>query len=405
MKSIYRYSLLVLSTLFFSLMARAQSGTITGKVTGSSSKEPLERASVFLNNATYGTATRADGTFTISGVKPGQYDLVVSSVGYDIYSQSVLVGKEPINLSIQLTSKVAELREVVITTPEGWKRNYEMFVKYFIGTGLDARKCKILNPHDLYLNYHKRTKILEASSDDFIIIENTALGYREKVLLQSFKYDGNDEITQWSTRAVFEDMKGSASQKKKWLKRRDEVFYGYNANFFRSLMAGMMDENGFEIRRLIRKPNKLRPPEKLIQTKMDHFKTISRDSFNYWVDKYQLPKYNDSLIRRPMRAEEVVRRTDIQGVYAIVFPECLYVTYKNRYETDYFKDVYHPLDMEGYEATVVTLYGPYALFDANGSIVSAQSALFEGSWTKNKGAELLPLDFLPAGRPPVLRSK
>lgn len=408
MKLLAFFVLAVGLMLAFPGLTFSQTGTIAGKVVSGSSKNPLEKASVFLNNATYGTATQNDGTFTLSGIKPGQYDLVVSSVGYELYSQTVLVGKETIHLEIQLKPKVTELRDVIITTPEGWKRNYAMFVRYFIGTGLDAQKCTIANPHDLYMVYHKGTQTLEASSDDFIIIENAALGYREKILLEEFRYDGINNITEWRARALFEDMDGSKNQKKRWLQRRDDVYYGYPTHFFRSLAAGQMNENGFEIRTLVRKPNKLRPPERVIEQKLEHFRTISRDSFNYWVDKEHLSKWDDRLIRRSMLADEVLRRTEKPGIFAITFQDCLYVTYKNRLETEFFKDVYRPLDMDNYEASVITFTQPeqpYAIFDSNGTVITAQNTLYEGSWTKNKGAELLPLDFTPTGNPPTLLMK
>jgi len=379
----------------------AQSGTITGKVIGSR-KEPLERASVFLNNATYGTSTQADGTFSLSGIKPGQYDLVVSSVGYELYSQTVLVGKAPIHLDIELKQKVAELRDVVITTPEGWKRNYDMFVKYFIGTGADAKKCRILNPHDLYMVYHKATQTLEASSDDFIIIENDALGYREKMLLKEFKYSGADEMTEWEVRMLYEELPGSKAQKTIWQQRRDDVYYGSQAHFFRSMATGQMVENGFEIRTLVRKPNKLRPPDKVVKQKLEHFRGISRDSMIYWIDKQNLPKWDDKLIKRPMLADEIFHHTEQPGIFYITFKDLLYVTYKNRYETEAFRDVYHPLDMENFEATVITLLKPFAAFDSNGTTVNGLSFIVEGSWTKNKGAEILPLDFTPVGKPPSI---
>ncbi|GAB2687480.1 hypothetical protein GCM10027037_07180 [Mucilaginibacter koreensis] len=385
----------------------AQNGTITGRITRSDSKAPIEKVSVFLNNATYGTATNSEGYFTLSGIKPGQYDLVATSVGYNLYSQPVMVSNTPVNLSIQLSPKTTELRGVVITTPEGWRRNYEMFVKYFVGTSADAKKCKIVNPHDLYMVYDRSTKTLEASSDDFIIIENYALGYREKVLINEFKYNGIDETTEWSTRALFEDLPGSASQKQRWQQRRDDVYYGYNTHFFRALAAGRMKEEGFEIRTLVRKPNPLRPPEKVIQQKMNYFQRvkINNDSANYWINKYNLPKWDDKLFRLPMIQEQIMQSTPQPGIFVLAYRDLLYVTYKNRYETELFRDVYHPLDMENYETTVITLLEPYAVFDANGHILSSHSTLYEGSWTKNKGAELLPLDYVPKGGPPHATDK
>jgi hypothetical protein len=60
-----------------------------------------------------------------------------------------------------------------------------------------------------------------------------------------------------------------------------------------------------------------------------------------------------------------------------------------------FKDVYHPLDMENFETSVITLFNPYVVFDSNGIIVSQPSPLYEGTWSKAKLAELLPVDYVP----------
>jgi hypothetical protein len=51
--------------------------------------------------------------------------------------------------------------------------------------------------------------------------------------------------------------------------------------------------------------------------------------------------------------------------------------------------------MPNYETSVITMYKPYALFDTNGVMVSGASTLFEGTWSKNKIAELLPVDYNP----------
>src|SRR4051794_10929975 len=84
----------------------SQTTTISGKVTTSVSHEGIGKVSVFLSNSSYGTETAEDGSFTLTGVKPGQYNLVASSVGYQDHSETILVGKEPITINIPLMSKV-----------------------------------------------------------------------------------------------------------------------------------------------------------------------------------------------------------------------------------------------------------------------------------------------------------
>jgi hypothetical protein len=72
---LYRLSLILF--LLFPFVVLAQTATITGRVAHGESKSPLANASVFLNNATYGTSTAEDGTFTLSGVNPASTILLL----------------------------------------------------------------------------------------------------------------------------------------------------------------------------------------------------------------------------------------------------------------------------------------------------------------------------------------
>jgi hypothetical protein len=397
-----RLYILLFLILMVPALGFAQNGTITGKIIHANSKEPLAKVSVFLSNATFGTTTAEDGTFTLKGVRPGQYDLIVTSVGYEDYLQQVLVGSKPIVVNAELKPAVQQLRDVVVMTPADWKRNYEMFLVEFFGTSAYAKQCKISNPHDLTLIYRKSKKLLQAYSYDFINIENKALGYRIKFLLKDFKSDKLNNLISWQGRLLYEELPGSVSQKKKWEIRRQDLFYGSNLHFFRALANGKADAEGFVMRRLERKPNPQRPDEALIQRKIDQFNGLNGDSARHWIDLYNMQRYKQYLYRQPLLADMVVRQTDKPGLTAITFPDYLYVTYTKKRETQEFKDIYRPLDMENYETSVVTLYTPYALFDGNGAVVSSKSLLYEGTWSKNKIAELLPVDYVPsAGYTPI----
>ncbi len=95
-----RFPWLIIIYLLFPFIAAAQYGSISGVVTSSDNKKPLARASVFLSNSAAGTATTDDGRYLLSGVRQGQYTLVVSILGYEEYSKTILVGSEPIKLNI-----------------------------------------------------------------------------------------------------------------------------------------------------------------------------------------------------------------------------------------------------------------------------------------------------------------
>lgn len=358
----------------------------------------MAKASVFLSNSSYGTITNDDGTFTLSGLKPGQYELVVTSVGFKDFNKTIMVprdAKEPVRLDVEMIVKTTQLHEVVITTPENWKRNYDQFVKLFLGESANAKKCKILNPHSLSFINHKARQGLEAWSDEFVEIENKALGYKVKFLLKSFNYDGIDNIISWEGKILFNDLPGSASQKKQWEEKRNDIYYGSNMHFFRSLQGARLSEDGFAVMLLQRKPNPNRPPQEMLMKKITFWGDKNIDSANKYRRLYNLPKYDENLIRQPLKETDIARATEQPGVFMIGFPEHLYVMYTKKREEEYMADIYRPLDMPNYQVSILTLHTQYAMFDMNGTIISTPPPLFEGTWSKSKAPELLPVDYVP----------
>jgi hypothetical protein len=396
-----RFWFFLLLSILCPFLLFAQGGTITGKVSRADTKSALGRATVFLSNSSFGTISNDDGSFSLTNIKPGQYQLVVTMVGFEDFSQTVLVGKDPIKINAQLLPKVIQLHDVIITTPANWKINYALFLKRFFGESADAKKCKILNPHDISLIYHKNTKVLEAYSYDFIQIENKALGYKIKFMLKSFKSDDINNEIEWEANVLYTEMAGNDAQKKEWQTRRDDIFYGSSRHFFRSLQNATLSQDGFQMMILERKRNPKRPPSDVIQHKIDMFTGVNLDSLNHWIDLYNLPIYDQKLNRQLLKETDVARAFNEPGLFGITFPDCLYVVYTRKREMTDFKDIIRPLDMPNYEVSVITLYKSYSLFDLNGSIVLPGSTLFEGSWSKNKVAELLPIDYVPVGPPPA----
>jgi hypothetical protein len=377
----------------FTVSAQA---VISGKVISSASNNGVPKASVFLNNATFGTATNDDGTFSLRGVKPGQYDLIVSTIGYEEYTQKVLVGAGPINLNISLTPKVMMMREVVITSNADWKKNFEQFKKDFIGTTDNAKFCKIENSRILNLTYTRKTQTLEASTDEFLVMENDALGYRVKFLLSEFSSNDITRTINYAGRVLFEELPGTEAQKKKWKIKRDEAYYGSSRHFYRSLYKNRLAQEGFVIYDFNRAIDPHRQPEALIQRKIKQFRAVNRDSINYWLQQESMPKwYKERLTKPALTAYDVLRKPPQDGLFVLTFPNYLYVVYTKKYETEDFKDLYRPLDMENFETSVITLFNPMVVFDMNGSVV-ADSPLYEGTWSKAKLANLLPVDYEPS---------
>jgi hypothetical protein len=391
-----RLNRLLLLLFFLPLAAYSQTTTISGKVTTSVSHEGIGKVSVFLSNSSFGTETAEDGSFTLTGVKPGQYDLVASYVGYQDYSQTILVGKEPININIPLLPKINQLRGVVITTPANWKKNWEEFRKAFIGTSENAKNCVVVNPHVVSIVNSGRRHTLEAWSDDFLIMDNKALGYRVKFLIDTFSNNGLTGIISWQGKAVFQELPGSAEQKKIWKLKRQETYYGSSRDFYKGLYTGKLTQEGFIVKRLHRELNPERPQEGVILQKLKFFNDgRHRDSLNYWIIRENMSKYyHESLSMGALQPEQIFAKTTKPGLFIISFTDCLYVIYTKRHEETDFKDIYRPLDMENFETSVLTLSSPYAVFDMNG-VVFDGAPLNEGTWSKAKLAELLPYDYSP----------
>jgi hypothetical protein len=375
-------------------VSAAAQGIITGKVTIAGTTNPVQRASVFLNNATFGTITADDGTFALRGVKPGQYDLVVTAIGFEEHTEKVMVNSQAINLNIALTQKVMMMKDVTIISNADWKKNYEQFKKEFIGTNENARACKVINPRVLDLIYYRKTQTLEASADEFLVVENRALGYRTKFLLNNFSSSNFTHTIQYAGKALFEDLPGSEAQIKKWRIKRDEAYYGSRQHFLRSLYKNKLAEDGFLIYDFYRTPNPRRSPEALIQSKLKRYKD-NRDSVIYWSQQLDVPRWaNERLTKPALTVYDVLRRTADEGIYALTFPNYLYVVYTKKREETYFKDIFMPLDMPNYEISVMTRYSPYIVFDSNGTVI-AESPLNEGTWSKSKLANMLPVDYEP----------
>jgi hypothetical protein len=391
-----RFPWLIIICLIFPLATFAQNGIISGIVTNSSSKSPLPRASVFLSNSSVGSATGEDGRFILSGIRPGQYTLVVTILGYEEYSKTVLVGREPIKLDIQMTSKPMMLREVVISSDADWRKNYEAFRKDFIGTDENAKSCVVMNPHILNITYNPTKQLLHADADEFLVVENKALGYRVKYLVNDFRIDKISGIISRQGQQVFEDLPGSAAQKRKWHQKREEAYYGSAMHFYRSLYADRLKEEGFIAYRFTRSLNPQRPPDDVIKRRIQMFYQARRaDSLKYYQELANMSKYYHEVVSKiPYATFEILNSTGQPGLYAIHFPTYLYVVYTKKTDDTYDKDLYRPLDMSNFSTSIITLYQPYAVFDTNGIIVEG-APLYEGAWSRARISDLLPVDYVP----------
>ena len=108
----YRY--ITILALLISYTAFAQEGSVTGTIS-SGNNQPLSGINVFLKDTRLGTTTNGSGKFQLKKVPAGNYELVMSSVGYESTSQSIEVKEnEQLNLSVTMKEQVITLPGVVV---------------------------------------------------------------------------------------------------------------------------------------------------------------------------------------------------------------------------------------------------------------------------------------------------
>ena len=114
----------VLIGLLFSLTAVAQQGgTIKGTVRTSDGK-PGEFVTISLKGTTRGTAAKADGHYTLSGIKPGTYTLVASFTGLITQAREVTVtAGQSQTINFTLSENNEQLQEVIV------KSNHNKFAQ------------------------------------------------------------------------------------------------------------------------------------------------------------------------------------------------------------------------------------------------------------------------------------
>lgn len=396
---------LTLSFFLASLCCFAQY-TITGRVINQADTKPVAGANVFLSNTTLGAHTAADGSFTIANVKPGEYQLTVTNVGFDAYTHSVLINHADISLQpITIFPSSVKLNAVTISAKKGADperpRYLEWFRAEFLGSTDSAKWCKILNPELLNFDYDNAANVLTAKSIDFLIIQNDLLGYKVKYLLKNFSLtfdEDQNHIFNFSGSVQFEPMKGTAAEEKRWQRNRRQFYDNSQMHFLRAAIAGTIDKENFRVLRIPGNP--ARPSDSLIQENLRIYGLLKndkkyRDSLKYWEKKAALPKTLDKVDYTPLKKEDLLKGPDKSGFYTLVFNnDAYFITYNK--DKHFNRSARSKLaSAENLDNTLIS-YGHRTMrFDKNGSPVDPDGLVYDGIWIRGRVATLLPIDYEP----------
>jgi len=401
---------LAVAFIFLTLLTvsvTAQTFVLHGTITDSATGRPIASASVFLSNTSIGTSANANGEFTLGHVPQGRFDLVVSSLGYQTYIQSVTPEKMQQGLRIVLSPKANELAAVVVGTYEkdGWQKWGRAFNDNFIGTSFFATLCTIKNQDVIKFRYSKRRQLLEAFADEPIVVENRALGYIVHYKLENFSFDYKTHSLYYVGFPLFEEMDGNARKQKKWKERRLDAYYGSTMHFMRCLYVNKLAESGYEIRRLEKIPN---TEKKRIQAlymyyvNPDHSEeefeaNLPVDTLKYYKRILDQPDERQILHTELLRGDSVAYAQDsVTAVFS--FTNYLMITYKNKkVPIEYVNQALPPADPHDFLTSQVTLLNGrpiYVLY--NGTYYEPLDMLLLGYWGwSEKIGSMLPFDYWP----------
>ncbi|MCY3615625.1 MAG: carboxypeptidase-like regulatory domain-containing protein [Bacteroidetes bacterium] len=249
-------ALLFLSNAALFCGASAQDPVLTGTVADTESDRGLPRAHVFIASSMIGTTTDRDGKFVLKGVPPGAHRLVVTMLGYEsVHVDTLFRAGKQYEFDFHLKSTAIQLEEIVVNArlARRWQRRLIKFTRLFVGESENSNLTSILNPE--VLSFTSRLGKLSATASEPLIIENRALGYQIQYYLKEFfhygitlKYDGEPSFT--------ELVPTDSLEAERWRVNRQAAFAGSQRHFLLSVLAGQVEEEGFEVyRRFSLEPN------------------------------------------------------------------------------------------------------------------------------------------------------
>jgi len=250
------YLLLLALCLGLASFAQRPTFLIFGKVLDSTTRQPLSGASAFCQNTTHGTTCNTEGVFGLR-LPNGGYDLVISYTGYEkrtirisntqTYPDTMELALVQVNNSLEQVSIVAT-NEVA----DGLARFGKFFKDNFLGTTPNASECIITNPETLRFFYTKNKKRhrLKVIAGEDLLVRNNSLGYLIRYQLDSFSFDYNSNIGQYTGSPFFIEMDSTTEVKEEWIKNRSKTYLGSRLHFMTSLYDSSATDEGFTVEKL-----------------------------------------------------------------------------------------------------------------------------------------------------------
>ena len=361
------YSLLVILPLFRSEFCNAQQSVILGRVTDTSTGEPVPFANVYFNNSLTGTTTDSKGKYLLKNLDAGAYQFIVSFVGYESYRTLVRLGiDDTLRIRVNLTPSVSQLAEVEVKgkVDNHWKRQFHRFERNFFGPEISRKDCEILNPWSLNFTENSKTDSFTAVSKVPLEIVNHRLGYKVFFMLKEFcMYKGQLKIYYGDTR--FEKLKATTSEElSAWEMNRYNAYRGSLRNFFKDLIDNTLDKDDF----------------------LAYQKTLS-------LTPGGSDLYRDKLgfVLKPIDWKSTVLLTNNPNIRIIDSKYPIQFIYKGRYSP---KSPYPDMP---YEVSTIELKSGRLVVNKNGFVYDPTEFIVYGNRASERAGDMLPFEYEPPG--------
>ena len=239
---------LVSSFVFLLIAFSSNAQTLISGIVYDTSYAPIPYASIYLSKTTVGVMADDKGAYAITVPQDGKYVLIASRIGFKSQSQIIKADGTNKVTNIKLSVQPVLIQEVTIKDKDrNHRKNYELFLKCFIGETPNAPFCTIENPKDLIVYLESSGRNLIAYSVKPLIITNSSFGYKIIYDLKSFSYDISKEHLRFSGDYYFKDISNQKSANSRYKRNRLIAYYGSRMHFLRALFTGSVSQEQFEM--------------------------------------------------------------------------------------------------------------------------------------------------------------
>ena len=269
-----------------------------------------------------------------------------------------------------------------------------------------------INKTAIRFRYYKNSNRLIAFADEPLVIENNALGYIISYQLEDFEINfGKGSLFFVGFPLVQELENDRKGVQGKWERKRLKAYMGSVMHFMRSVYGNQLQQEGFDVRRMIKEPNLEKTRVKAYVDSKQKYRVnavngqitieandeqgnLSKDSLSYYRKVLAQDDFIEIYGQQLLPADSLIENST--GTDKVLFfDNYLYITYKNETEEIGFIRSQFQARRPSYQRSYIRLLNGNALsVDVNGNYYNPLDLFTMGYWGwSEKMADYLPLDY------------